>query len=109
LRQLKIFSRLSSIISTEIWEKLNFENKIWVSEKFSMMFLNVSNYDSYVISDYSKWFLIKWRNFLQFENFQYGLILGGEILRKIKLSSKIGDGHLRLIMRYSMGILCFLE
>jgi hypothetical protein len=98
--------KLSLDISTdkfkfsEISEKLYFENKIWVSEKFSMMFLNISKYDSDIILDYFKWFLIKRRNFLQFENFQYGSILSGEILKEIKLSSMIGNGYLRLIMIY---------
>jgi hypothetical protein len=61
--------KLSSIISTdkinfnEISEKLYFKNKMWVSEKLSMMFINISKYDSFVVSDYFKWSLIKRRNF----------------------------------------------
>jgi hypothetical protein len=42
----------------------------------------------------------KTEKFLQVENFQYGSVLSGEILRKIMLSSMIRDGYLRLIMSY---------
>jgi hypothetical protein len=98
--------KLSSVISTdkfnfsEISEKLFFENKIWVSEKFSVMFLNISIYNSYIISSYFKWFLIKWRNSLLFRVFQYGSISSGEISKEIKLSSMMRVGDLSLIMNY---------
>jgi hypothetical protein len=65
-----------------------------------MMFLNISKYNSDIVSYYFKWFLIKRRNFLQFENLQYGSAFSGEILRKIMLSSMIKDGYLRLVMSY---------
>jgi hypothetical protein len=67
----------------------------------------ISEYDSYVVSDYYIWFLIKRRNFLQFENFQYGLVLSGEVLKEIMLSSMIVNSYLRLIMSYSMVVWYF--
>jgi hypothetical protein len=73
------------------------------------MFLNISKYDSDIVSDYFKWFLIKRRNYLQFKNFQYGSILSGEILKEIKLSSMIRDGYLRLIMSYWIVTVYFLR